>query len=208
MDGEFPSNSKEPVRRTQQSKKVERVTQSDVVVRKKGIFKQFSNTFFSGDSLQDVVRDVIMDVLIPSAKDTIADAFSQGLERKLFGQARSRSRRTGNGPNTGFINYRGISSNKNDPRDRDRDLSRRARASHNFDEIIIPTRVEAEEVIDQLFQLVSQYEMATVADLYALVGLQSDHTDEKWGWTDLRGAGVQRITHGYLLDIPQPEPIK
>jgi hypothetical protein len=87
-------------------------------------------------------------------------------------------------------------------------LSRRARANFDFDEIILPTRVEAEEVIDRMFDLVAKYEMVTVADLYDLVGIQGNYTDEKYGWEDVRGAGVTRVSNGYLLDIPRPEPLR
>ena len=80
-------------------------------------------------------------------------------------------------------------------------------AKHDFDEIVLDQRAEAEEVIDRLYDVVSRYESATVADLYDLVGLPSTHTDHKWGWTDLRGAGVSRIRDGYLLDLPDPEPL-
>jgi hypothetical protein len=86
-------------------------------------------------------------------------------------------------------------------------MSRRARARHDFDEIVLETRGEADEVIDQLYEIVSRYDSATVADLYELVGLASTHTDNKWGWTDLRGAGVTRVRSGYLLDIPEPRPL-
>lgn len=86
-------------------------------------------------------------------------------------------------------------------------MSRQARARHNFDEIVLDQRSEAEDVIDRLFDLVSRYESASVADLYELVGLSSVHTDNRWGWTDLTGAGVSRIRGGYLLDLPEPEPL-
>jgi hypothetical protein len=86
-------------------------------------------------------------------------------------------------------------------------MSQRGRAKHDFDEIVLDQRAEAEEVIDRLYDVVSRYEQATVADLYDLVGLSSTHTDHKWGWTDLRGAGVSRIRDGYLLDLPDPEPL-
>ena len=86
-------------------------------------------------------------------------------------------------------------------------MSRQSRARHNFDEIVLDERVEAEEVIDRLFDLVSRYEAATVADLYELVGLSSTHTDNKWGWIDLTGAGVTRVRGGYLLDLPEPESL-
>jgi len=64
--------------------------------------------------------------------------------------------------------------------------------------------VEAEEVIDRMFDLVSRYEVVTVADLYELVGVSGEYTDAKWGWTDLRGAAAMRIRDGYLLDLPRP----
>lgn len=86
-------------------------------------------------------------------------------------------------------------------------MSRRGRSTHDFDEIILATRVEAEEVVDRLFDLVGRYESASVSDLYSLVGISGNFTDEKWGWTDLRGAGVERVRNGYLLDLPRPEPL-
>jgi hypothetical protein len=89
-----------------------------------------------------------------------------------------------------------------------RAISRQARSRHNFDEIVLDQRAEAEEVIDRLFDVVNRYESATVADLYELVGLSSTHTDNNWGWTDLTGAGVSRIRGGYLLDLPEPEPFE
>ena len=86
--------------------------------------------------------------------------------------------------------------------------SRRSRANHNFDEIVLKTRVDAEEVIDNLFMLVGKYESASVADLYEMLGIEGvPYTDDKWGWTDLRGANVTRVSNGYLLDLPKPEPL-
>ena len=138
-----------------------------------------------------------------------------GVERMIFGEARSTSRRTGRRPGEPYINYGRYSRSSTASRSglvpmegRPRpELSRRARASHDFDEIILATRVEADEVIDRLFDLVSKYETATVADLYDLVGISGNYTDDKWGWFDLRGAGVHRVRNGYLLDLPKPEPL-
>jgi hypothetical protein len=55
---------------------------------------------------------------------------------------------------------------------------------------------------------VSQYEQATVNDLYELVGVSGNFTDENYGWTDIRGAGITRIRGGYLLDLPKAELLK
>jgi uncharacterized protein YerC len=86
-------------------------------------------------------------------------------------------------------------------------MSRQARATHNFDEVILPTRREAEEVLDFLHDLLTRYETVSVSDLYELVGETGNFTDEKWGWTDLAGASVSRVRDGYLLNLPRPVPI-
>lgn len=105
---------------------------------------------------------------------------------------------------TGYVQYHRMSQPAQAPQPV---MSRRARARHDFDEIVLTSRAEAEDVIDRLFDLVGKYDTASVADLYELVGFDSAHTDYKWGWTDLRGAGVAKVREGYLLDLPDPTPI-
>jgi hypothetical protein len=148
----------------------------------------------------------MFDVLLPAAKDMIVEAGSQGIEKLIFGDSRRRPMSPQSGP-TGHISYNRYSmgNRQSGPQ---RAISRQARSRHNFDEIVLDQRAEAEEVIDRLFDVVNRYESATVADLYELVGLSSTHTDNKWGWTDLTGAGVSRIRGGYLLDLPEPEPFE
>ena len=190
-----------------EEKKVEKVTTGEVIRRKKPLGRKFTETFINGDA-KSTWAYVAFDVLIPSAKDMFVDAIQQAAERMFYGEARSRKfsqRPTGS---TGYINYNRASSSGPGKDDRRPSMSRKARASHNFDEIILDTRVEAEEVIDHLFSLVSKYEVATVADLYELIGTTSDYTDDKWGWYDLRGAGAVQVRSGYLLELPKPEPLE
>lgn len=209
---DYPSNSRrardgeEPPK--VEPKKVTKVTQGEVVRRKKPLGKRFAETFVGGDA-RGVWGYVVLDVLVPAAKDMVADAFSTGIERMLFGETRGVHRRSRHGGSSGYVSYNRFSSGsspyRDGPNDVRRQMSRRGRSQHDFDEIILETRVEAEEVIDNLFELVSQYESATVADLYELVGITGSYTDNKWGWTDIRGAGVTHVRNGYLLDLPRPD---
>lgn len=209
---EYPSNSQrankdDPPK--QEVKRLEKVTQGEVVRRKKPMHKRFVEKFF-GDTVGGVLGYLAIDILVPAAKDTIVELFSSGVERLFYGDMRPPSRRGGRfGGPVGHTAYNraGATSPYHQSREELRNLSRRGRSSHDFDEIILATRVEAEEVIDRLFDLVSQYNSATVADLYELVGVTPGYTDNKWGWTDIRGAGVTRIKGGYLLDLPRPEPL-
>lgn len=213
-ESEFPPNthSKRVRDPKGEEKKVEKVVTGKVERRKKPLSRRFLEVFVQDDA-QSVGHYILFDVLIPAAKDVIADVVSQGIERTLFGGSRSSGRRPGfrSGAPTGHVSYNRYSSTppwNRDRRDEPRDISRKSRASHDFDEIILATRNEATEVIDRLFELVSRYDQATVSDLYELVGIAGNFTDEKWGWTDIRGAGVTRISvrgeAQYLLDLPKP----
>lgn len=87
-------------------------------------------------------------------------------------------------------------------------MSRRGRARHDFDEIVLATRAEATDVLDALFELSSKWEEVSVADLYGLIGEEPNHVDETWGWRSLQGADVLKVRGGYLLDLPDPQPLK
>lgn len=213
----YPGNSnkaKAPVEEKPETKKIESVVTGGVTRRKTPLGKRFVETFIGGDA-RSVAGYVVLEVLVPAAKDMVADAFSQGVERMIYGEVRSASRRSGHRPGggNGYVSYNRISQGNNRPRSgldefARREPSRRARGTHDFDEIIIATRVEADEVITRLYDILEQYEVATVADLYELVGITPNYTDGKWGWASLSGAGVNRIREGYLLNLPKPEPVE
>jgi len=203
---EYPPNSKMGNTGRPPEKKVEQVTSADVKRRKKSLGKQFRETFVVGDA-RTAMHYVVLNVLIPEAKDMMADAVTQGFERLIFGDSRKRGRSPASAP-TGYVNYQGMNRGARSPAP-SRTISQRGRSRHDFDEIVLESRTEAEEVIDRLFDIVSKYEEATVADLYLLTGLPSTHTDHTWGWTDLRGSGVSRLRgDGYLLNLPEPTPLK
>lgn len=202
---DYPPNSDKSKLGETDEKKVHRVTSSEPIRRKKSLGKNFKKTFFGGDA-RGAMQYVVFGVLIPAAKDALADAGAQGIERLIFGDSRRKGpMQRPSGPQ-GYVSYNRYSMG-GQPAQEPRSISRRARAQHDFEEIILTSRQEAEDVIDNLFNIVSRYDAATVSDLYELVGLESTHTDQKWGWADLRGAGVARVRNGYLLDLPEPEPL-
>jgi len=202
---DYPPNSDASKRQAQEDKNIKRVTSDEPIRRKKSLGKQFKETFVAGDA-KTAVRYVMFDVLIPAAKDMIAEAGTQGIEKLIFGDTRRRGSTPPQAGPTGYVSYNryAMGNRQTAPQ---RVLSRQARARHDFDEIVLVSRVEAEEVIDKLYEVVSRYGAATVADLYELVGSPGTHTDNKWGWTNLRGAGVSRTRGGFLLDLPEPEPL-
>jgi hypothetical protein len=182
------------------------VTRTEVVKRKKPLGKRFAETFLGGDA-RGVGSYVMLDVLLPAFKDMVADAMTMGVEKMLWGEARSRSRtgaRVG-GLVGGGVNYNKVSGGGWRPDPRDPRSSRRS--ARDADEYIIETRVEAEHVLDSMVKLLEKYDQVTVSDLCDLVGETAAYTDNKWGWTDLRGADIRRIREGYLLKLPPADTL-
>lgn len=225
---EFPSNSIEQsqtpkVRRpvptddspevqspvVQGEKKVIRkiATGKDAIRRKKTLGSRLRE-MLGGKDGQSVPDYIMYEVLGPALKDMITDAVIQGVERMVYGEARSSVRRTANhrGPvsSTSHISYNRYSSARPEPRA----TSSRGRSSHDVGEIELHTRAQAEAVLAQMDEFVDRYKSCSVSDLYQMVDLESEYTDEKWGWYDLRGADVRRTRSGsYVLILPRPEPI-
>lgn len=203
---DYPPNSKMPRSAPDEpKKKVERVTSAEAKRRKKSLGKQFRETFVGGDA-KSAGYYVIFGVLLPAAQDAIVEAGRAGIEKLVFGETRKRRGTPQAGP-SGYVSYQNIGRH-NDRPPLPRTMSKRSRARHDFDDIVLESHAEAEEVLERLFDLVSQCAAATVADLYELTGLESTHTDHTWGWVDLQGASVSRLRNsGYLLNLPDPEPL-
>lgn len=211
---EYPSASRraQPPKEkaAEDPKKVEKIVTGEVTVRKKSLGKRFKETFIGSDDARGVGAYLLYDVAVPALKDTITDVVTQGIERMLFGEVRSRGRgrSLGSAGPSGYVSYNRIASGspvRPEPR---RDISRRGRANFDFGEIYIDTRTEAMEVIENMHEMLSKFGSVSVADLYGLVGIAIDFTDRNWGWYDLRGAQAVRLRNQYLLDLPQPEPIE
>lgn len=209
MPPDMPSNAKSqrPQTPANEEKKLESVVTNEVHTRKKSLFKRFTDVFIGGDS-RSVVHYVLNDVLLPQAKDMITEAASQGFERLIYGESRPSGRR-GSGAHSvrgGPTNYTRYAVRGNNPLGRAGSPDRGAVASprtQNVDDILLATRVEADTVMDRLYDLLKEYEVVSVADLYSLVGLTGSYVDQKWGWLDLHGSQVRRVRDGYVLDLPR-----
>ena len=201
---DYPANShmvRPTEKREQREKKVNKIIKGKVVKRKKTFKEKLAETFFSVD-VGSVSSYIIYDVLIPAAKDTIEDLVKGSIEVLIRGESRgSHTRRDKGKSYVSYSNY--YNRSRDDRRDDRRDTSARNRARHNFEDIILDSRGEAEEVLSHLVDLTEDYGVASVADLYDLVGMTGNFTDNKYGWTNLSDATVSRVRDGYIIDLPK-----
>lgn len=198
---QFPSNSKSTP--PTDPRKVERVVSSEVKSRPKSVGRRLREALFGGDS-KSAIGYAISEVVIPQTKDLIAEAGKQMLEMIIFGDASSRTRRpsgrTYGSRYTNYSNYAG--RGRTSIREERPTVSPR---SNSLDEIVFETRLEAQKVLEQMYETLEEYDAVSVADLYTMLDWtsRSTHTDQKWGWESLQGSDIKITRGGYLLILPK-----
>lgn len=208
----FEGNTDKSKQPKKPEKQIVKVVTGEVVTKKTGIGQRFKNIFFGGD-IKQAGRYVGAEIILPAIRNLVWDMISKGSERVIYGDS-SRGRRP--------YDYRPRYSYNNPIYRRDpRDI--RERPSHLPDQapysrgltrryegqgqIILASREDAERVAELLLEIVSQYEVASMADLNEMLGLPSSHIDNKWGWTYLSNIEIRQIRDGYLLELPPVEEI-
>lgn len=181
----------------EESKKLEKVVNGSVKVRKKSHLKE---ALISEDA-SNIKSYIVIDVLIPAIKKAISDIVKNGIEMLLYGDS---GRSNGQRSPSSSVSYRDYYDRRDD-RYRPNPSQRQGRS---IDDLVIESRGEAEEVLTRMDELLETYKMVTVADFYDLVGVTCDYTDNNYGWTSLRSAEVVRVRDGYIIKLPRALPIK
>lgn len=218
MENEFPPNShtrkearpeRPRTEKASEKREVVQITKNKATLRKKPLHKKFLDAFRPEDNV-GFVEYTLLEVLVPGIKDALADAVHGTIDNALgttTGGSRRRRR------DSGYTSYNRMSSARPRGREsREREEERRprrreTRMADDVREVILDSRVEAEEVVDALIELASKYDAATMRDLLSLIGEPHNPTHEDWGWFDLRGTRIHRVGGGYLIDLPRPEPL-
>jgi hypothetical protein len=203
----FPSNSNEPrkLRAVEPEEKVvEKIITGKAIKRKPPLGHRIREMFVGKDD-RSVIEYVIGDIMVPALKDLFVDSISQGMERMFYGEARAR--RTNSRPSSFGGSSQTPYHRYSSPTRRDDRPSPSRRSPYQFYEIILDDRAEAVKVINELRGSIERYDFVTIREFYELVGAQFHHTDDKFGWTNLDDAAVRRVSGGYLIDLPAPDPI-
>ena len=181
---------------TGERQKLEKIVKRPARLKKKSAL---TDVFIASD-VSSVKEYVFMDVLVPAVKNAIADIVTDGVSILLFGESKGRRKSTSS--NISYTKYY----------DRDRrgsDISsNRTRNGYNYQDVTVDTREEANEVLDRMSEIIETYQMVSVLDMYDLVGITGNYTDNNYGWTNIRNAEIIRVRDGYTIKMPKALPLK
>ena len=174
-------------------KKVEKIIQGNVRTRKRSIGKRMMDTFISEDA-DTIGSYILMDVVVPEVKEIIMETVNY----VLFGGSKTVAKKK----SPTYVSYSSYSSPSY--KNNQKQIERR-NTVNDLTDVIFESRGEAEEVLASLIDIIVDYEVATVADFYDLVGITGSFTDNKYGWNNLNGVGVSRARGGgYIINLPRP----
>lgn len=188
----------------------QKIVTTEVVVQKRSIGRKMRDIFVEAD-FRSVTRYIVHDVLIPAMRNLIVDTTTKGIERAMYGDNAAR-RYQHPGPRYNYNNPIGRPYAAQYPSPPGRNapptqIGPRSSVRQAREDIIVGSREEGQAVLDQMSEIADQYEVVSVADLNALLGLTSTHVDNKWGWVFVGNASVRQVREGYLIDLPPAEPI-
>lgn len=180
----------------------EKVVTGTVKRKKKGLFDKFMGNIISEDA-PSVKSYIFGDVLIPAIKKAISDIVTDGINIILYGESRK-----GRGRSIADrLSYRNYYDGGSYNRPRMNERQALTAGQYSYDDIILPSRGEAEDVLARMDELMDTYGLVRVADLYDLVGITGNYTDNKYGWTNITRAEIVRTRDGFMIKMPRAVPI-
>lgn len=186
---------------------IEKVVTGEVIQKKKGFGSKFREVFL-GMELKNATRYIAADVLLPALRNTIVEATSRGIERLIYGEA-APPRRSGYGQGPRIAYDR--PGARYAPQSRAYTPGGHSHPIHprrsDIADIILMNREDAELVVERLGDIIAAYDVVSVADLYDLVGIPSNYTDNNWGWTSIHYVDIRQVREGWMIDMPRIEPI-
>ena len=184
----------------QEEKRVEKVVRGKVKTQKNNK-RKLADLFISEDAA-NVKNYIFLDVIIPAVKKAIYDLVVGALDMSLYG-GRGGGVRRSTADKVSYRDYNSVS--RRDTRSYE---SARTTSGYSYDDIVLETRGEADAVLSRMDEIMEEYEIVRVADLYDLVGITGEHTDNKYGWTNIRNAKIVRVRDGWKIEMPRALPIR
>lgn len=173
-------------------KRTEKVVSGTVTRKQQSGLSKAGKLLMPGDA-GGLKNYILMDVLVPSIKRAISDIVCNGINMLLGEPARSKDRSPG-----GRVSYRQYYEDRRDDRPKPR-----THAVYDYDDLVFDNRGDAEEVLFRMEELVDRFQTVSVADLFDMAGVTCEYTANKYGWTDLHGAYVDRVRDGYVIRLPK-----
>lgn len=158
------------------------------------------------------ILSIVVGAVLNFFKEPIGKMLSSWVEKELFGQEaekKSDDRPTQRPSYGGSYHYKGDRSSRvsYDPyarlqKEKEVDDTYISRIEKELERVLVfESSIDAEQTLEGMMDVLNEYSIVTVDNLYALIGLETESLrDRKYGWRDLTGAKVDLKSVKKLYD--------
>lgn len=150
---------------------------------------------FISEDVGNIKEYVIMDMLVPTLKKTVLGV----VDMLLNGGNPTYTSRS----STSKVSYSRFYDEPGNSRNRSESTTTR----FDYSDIGFKTRGDAELVLDEMNNILERYGFVSIGDLYDIADMTPPpYTTNKYGWTNLSTARVERAGGDYVIRLPKARP--
>lgn len=180
-------------------RKIEPVISGQATAQKKSGWNKFAGSIIT-ESFENVGQWLVSEVIIPNIKRGISDFVKNGIDMLIYGKA-AEPRSSSNISKVSYGSF--YRSGSSEPV-----RAGSSSSGFDYDNIIFSSRGDAEAVLTAMEDVLDQYQVVSVGDLYELADVPApNYTVNKYGWTSVKNAQVLRCRDGYILKMPKATPL-
>lgn len=184
--------------------KIKAVVSSEKIVSTKSTMTQKVLKSFIQEDIKDLKETIIFDWVIPGIKSAFLNTmsmmfFHQPLDPRTYMGSGSKSYYNSQ-PKTKYGSYYQNGRTQQSKSTYDR---RMEDEKIDYRNLVVLDRGSAEKVVDALREEIRETGQASVAQLYELMGLDSNYTDWSWGWVNELDITIQRVYNGFLIKVTE-----
>jgi hypothetical protein len=166
--------------------------------------RRFFNFVFA-ESPRNLLGNVASNILVPRAKAGVEEALNSFLAGMLWGDS-------GNRPMSNIVRGTVLSGSSS------RGMNYAAlsapgtpavpatvkEATGPYQDIVVGTQEYASDILANAYDLLNQYRVVAVGDLYESAGITPAPHHNSYGWYSLDGARITKQRDGFLIELPRP----
>lgn len=168
--------------------------------KKRPLWKKIYNLIFA-ESIEDVRKSVLKEIVGPYIKDFFYDFFTGSIERSIYGSSKSGNYQLRGGARVpvrgGYTPY--------DTYHKSTAVSQVQQNEDLYDPIIVESKADGMKLIHILEQRIATYGDCPISELNECLKRIGKFTDEYYGWKSLEGYSITRISlDEYQVILPPP----
>lgn len=183
--------------------KLEPVVTGTTKAKKKNFLEKTADELIAQKDSSIIRGYLFKDVFIPAFKSLTYNLIDGAVRMLLYGGNAPVDNRTRS--SNAYVSYSSLSTkNQVRPTNMVSGLD-----VFSFEKIMFSSKSDAINVLDQMYELLSRYQLVRVSQFYDLSNFVTDNIQAtKFGWLDLSGAEVvSDYGGGYFIKLPKPYPI-